>query len=136
MVDFTSSQQQHAGACFTERPETPEKAMKLLNRLPGSRREPHGLEWRVLRRMPSVLLAGTVIPALLALANRWFVSGDSAIAIAKQVQMIDYLAIGIVFFHWTLVLTVSIFCVIIMLMKGPAYVADAYELPDSPEPKD
>ncbi len=110
--------------------------MKLLNRLPGSRREPHGLEWRVLRRMPSVLLAGTVIPALLALANRWFVSGDSAIAIAKQVQMIDYLAIGIVIFHWTLILTVSIFCVIIMLMKGPAYVADAYELPDSPEPKD
>jgi hypothetical protein len=110
--------------------------MKLLNRLPGSRREPHGLEWRVLRRMPSVLLAGTILPALLAFANRWFVSGDSAVEIAKQVQMIDYLAIGIVIFHWTLVLTITIFCVIVTLMKGPAYVADRYDLPDSPEPKD
>lgn len=110
--------------------------MKLLNRLPGSRHEPHGLEWRVLRRMPSVLLAGTVLPALLAFANRWFVSGDSAVEIAKQVQMIDYLAIGIVIFHWTLVLTITIFCVIVTLMKGPAYVADRYDLPDSPEPKD
>jgi hypothetical protein len=30
--------------------------------------------------------------------------------------------------HWTLVLTLAIGCVIVMLMKGPAYVADAYPI--------
>lgn len=110
--------------------------MKLLQKLPGSRREPHGLEWKVLRRMPMVLLAGTVLPALYALAARWFITGDAPFEIARQIQMNDYLAIGIVIFHWTLVLTVTIFCVIVTLMKGPAYVADRYDLPDSPTPKD
>lgn len=110
--------------------------MKLLQQLPGSRREPHGLEWKVLRRMPMVLLAGTVLPALYAFAARWFITGDTPFEVARQIQMNDYLAIGIVIFHWTLVLTVTIFCVIVTLMKGPAYVADRYDLPDSPKPKD
>lgn len=109
--------------------------MKLLKRLPGSRREPPGLEWAVLRKLPMVLLAGTVIPALCALASRILTTGDSALEIAKQVQLIDYLAIGVVIFLWTVVLTVAIFCVIVLLMKGPAYVADAYDLPDSNHPK-
>jgi hypothetical protein len=36
--------------------------------------------------------------------------------------------------HWTLVLTLAIGCAIVMLMKGPAYVADPYELNDSDSP--
>jgi hypothetical protein len=32
------------------------------------------------------------------------------------------------------VLTLAIGCVIVMLMKGPAFVADAYELPHSDKP--
>jgi len=110
--------------------------MKLLRKLPGSRREPPGLEWTVLRKLPMVLLASTVIPALCTLAARLFITGDSAIEIAKQVQLNDYLAIGVVIFMWTVVLTVGIFCIIVLLMKGPAYVADPYELPDSPHPKE
>ena len=31
--------------------------------------------------------------------------------------------------HWSLMLTLAIGCVIVMLMKGPAYVADAYPPP-------
>ena len=42
--------------------------------------------------------------------------------------------VGLVILHWTLVLTVGIGCVIVMLMKGPAYVADPYALPDSERP--
>jgi len=34
--------------------------------------------------------------------------------------------------HWTLVLTLAIGCVIVMLMKGPAYVADAYPMEEPP----
>jgi hypothetical protein len=34
--------------------------------------------------------------------------------------------VGLVILHWSLVLTLSIGCAIVILMKGPAYVADAY----------
>ncbi len=40
--------------------------------------------------------------------------------------------VGIVVLHWTLVLTLAIGCVIVMLMKGPAYVADAYPMEEPP----
>jgi uncharacterized Tic20 family protein len=40
------------------------------------------------------------------------------------------LVIGLVVLHWTLVFTVAIGCVIVWLMKGPAYVADAYPPPE------
>jgi hypothetical protein len=41
--------------------------------------------------------------------------------------------VGLVILHWALVLTLAIGCVIVMLMKGPAYVADAYAM-DEPSP--
>ena len=34
----------------------------------------------------------------------------------------------------TAVFTVTIGCIIVVLMKGPAYVADAYKLDDSEQP--
>ena len=42
--------------------------------------------------------------------------------------------VGVVILHWTLVLTVGIGCVVVMMMKGPAYVADTYPLSDSDLP--
>lgn len=110
--------------------------MKLLQRLPGSRSEPPGLERVILRRIPTILAAGTVLPLLYALAARLFITGDSAIAIAKQIQLNDYLALGLIIFHWSVVITVTLYCIIVMLMKGPAYVADRYDLPDRPNPDD
>jgi hypothetical protein len=38
--------------------------MKWLNKLPGFQRTPYGLELRLLRLMPQILLAGTVFPVL------------------------------------------------------------------------
>ncbi len=110
--------------------------MKLLQRLPGSRKEPHGLEWKVLRKMPIVLLAGTVAAGAYALLARLFINGGSVLETARMVQLNDYFAVGVVIFLWTVVLTVSIFCAIVVVMKGHAYVADRYDLPDSPEPKE
>jgi hypothetical protein len=39
-----------------------------------------------------------------------------------------------VLLHWTLVLTVAIGCVIVIVMKGPAYVADGYPPPGREPP--
>lgn len=109
--------------------------MNWLKKLPGFQKTPYGLEWRLLRLMPSVGLAGTVLPAGVSLAARFLMSGDNAAELARRIQMLDFLMIGLVIFIWTLVLTVSIGCVIVWLMKGPAYVADGYEVSHSDKPK-
>lgn len=109
--------------------------MNWLRKLPGYRRSPAGLEWRLLRLLPSVWLAGTALPALMALAARWLISADNAAALARHIQLFDYMMIGLVIFIWTLVLTVAIGCIIVWLMKGPAYVADGFEVSHSDAPR-
>jgi len=37
--------------------------------------------------------------------------------------------LGFIFSYWFFVGTITFGCVIVMIMKGPAYVADPYELP-------
>lgn len=110
--------------------------MSLLKRLPGSRREPHGIEWQILRRTPKLLLLGTLIPLILTLLHRWLATGPDPVELAKQIELADFLAVAVVILHWTVMLTVGIFCAIVTLMKGPAYVADRYDLPDRSEPVD
>jgi hypothetical protein len=42
----------------------------------------------------------------------------------------------VVVFHWTAVFTIAIGCVVVMLMKGPGYVADdPMELSHSDQPR-
>lgn len=106
---------------------------RFFRKLPGSRRAPAGLEWRILRRLPLVLLVGTLLPGLVALGAHWAGHAGPAEAPAKQVQTLDAILIGVVVFHWTAVLTVAIGCFVVMVMKGPGYVADAYPLPESEE---
>lgn len=109
--------------------------MNWLNKLPGYRRTPYGFELRVLRMMPNTLLAGTLLPAMAAwVARGWFNQGSLA-EIERLVQTFDFVMIGVVVFVWTAVLTIAIACVIVWLMKGPAYVADGYEVSHSEHPK-
>ena len=109
--------------------------MNWLQKLPGYRRTPYGKEWRVLRMMPNVCLAGTLLPGLMAWFSRWWMTGDSTAELARRIQLFDYMMLGLVIFIWTLALTVSIGCVIVWLMKGPAYVADGYDVSHSDHPK-
>lgn len=109
--------------------------MNWLRKLPGYQRTPYGFEWRLLRLMPTVCLAGTVLPALMSVAARFFITQGSATEQARNIQIFDYSMIGLVIFIWTLVLVVIIGCVIVWLMKGPAYVADGFEVSHSDEPK-
>lgn len=44
-------------------------------------------------------------------------------------QQIIYQCLGVIFSIWFFVGTVAIGCIVVMIMKGPAYVADPYELP-------
>ncbi len=109
--------------------------MNWLRKLPGYRRTPPGLEWRILRLIPTIWLAGTVLPALAAFSARWWVVADTPAELARNIQMFDYMMIGLAIFIWTLVLTVTIGCLIVWLMKGPAYVADGFEVSHSDRPR-
>ena len=109
--------------------------MKILNKLPNSRREAPGLEWVVLKKLPLALLAGTLIPLAICAANRLFPRQGDVVQIAKQAKLVDIFSIATVVTVWTAVLTVAIACCVVVMMKGPAYVADAYKLVDSDRPK-
>lgn len=109
--------------------------MDWLKKLPGFQRTPYGFEWRLLRLMPTVCVAGTLLPALMAVAARFLITAGTAAELARHIQLFYFVMIGLVIFIWTLVLTVTIGCVIVWLMKGPAYVADGFEVSHSDVPK-
>jgi hypothetical protein len=108
--------------------------MDYLRKLPDSRRSPPGLERVILRKLPGALLAGTLIP-LFCYAIAWLypqAAGDSTVE--KYLTTVGIAAIAAVITAWTAVFTVAIGCVVVVLMKGPAYVADRYNLIDADEP--
>ena len=109
--------------------------MSWLRKLPGFHRAAPGLEWKLWRKLPAILAAGTALPLLGMLAVRLWATEPMTAATERLVTLADYFAIALIILHWTLVLTVAIGCVIVMLMKGPAYVADGYEVSHSDRPR-
>lgn len=105
--------------------------MYPFKRLPGSQRAPSGLEWSVLKKIPLVLSLGTLLFAfsLLLLQSGW-IDLDT-----KELLKAQYAAIGMLLFHWMSTITLALLCIIVVVMKGHAYVMDAYALPDSERPK-
>jgi len=108
---------------------------KRWRRLPGSRTEPAGLERKVLARLPMIALVGTAGCVSISLLARLFWWGDASVDTARALQMIDIWVLAAVVLHWTVVFTVAIGAFIVFVMKGPAYVADRYELPDEDAPR-
>jgi hypothetical protein len=76
-----------------------------------------------------------VVPLAVSVANRFFTPDVGAAQLAKHVELVDILCIATAVTVWTAVFTVAIACVVVVLMKGPAYVADAYELTDAERPR-
>ncbi|MDR3369717.1 hypothetical protein [Rhodoferax sp.] len=110
--------------------------MKWLNKLPGFQRTPYGFELRLLRLMPQILLAGAVLPALSSWMARLAFTEGSASEIEHRIEIFDFIMLGVATFIWATGLTVGIGCIIVWLMKGPAYVADGYEVSHSDKPKE
>lgn len=109
------------------------RVMDLFKRL-HDRREPPGLEVTILRQLPKALLAGTLLPLALSLLVR-LLPAPAGIDLAKRIMTVDIFAIAAAITLWTVVLTVAIGCVVVFVLKGPAYVADAYPIDDSPHPR-
>ena len=108
--------------------------MKRFNRLPGFERAPAGLECALIRRLPLIALAGTVFPMLCLLAVRLGAAWANNAAAAKLAMTFEIALASVAILYWTIVFTVVLGCLIVMIAKGPAYVADAYALPDADAP--
>jgi hypothetical protein len=109
--------------------------MSWLNKLPNSVPSASGLEWTLWRKLPLIFVVGTAVPLALAVALHMLTEQTSAVQ-SRWLQTMDYVVAGVVIFHWTAVFTIAIGCVVVMLMKGPGYVADdPFEVSHSDKPR-
>lgn len=110
--------------------------MDPFKKLPGYRKAPAGRERKILRLVPKVLLVGTVLILLPSVIARIWTMDDAPWLINKFITTIDIYTFGLLAVLWTALLTVGVGAFTVMVMKGPAYVADAYPLPDADKPND
>jgi hypothetical protein len=105
--------------------------MGWLDRVPGRLRAPAGLEWALWQRLPAILAWGSALPVAV-LSFLWF-SAPSAPTPAQERDLLlgVYRLLGLVGVHWSLVLATAIGCGVVIVMKGPAYSADSYPLPET-----
>jgi len=100
---------------------------KWLRKLPGYQTYAPGLERKVLLRLPQFTVMGGLAIALPSMLARLLLS-------PKAERIIDILVIATEIFFLGMVMTLAIAAIIVMLSKGPAYVADAYPLIESDRP--
>ncbi len=108
--------------------------MNWLQKLPGSIRSASGLEWTLWRKLPAIALIGSAVPVLV-LGAYHLVADVSSPAQERALQLVDYAVLGVLAVHWTAILTVGIGCIIVMIMKGPGYVADGLAVSHSDHPR-
>lgn len=106
--------------------------MKLFRKLHG-RQTPHGLEITILRRLPRIAVVGSLLPVALSMLVR-LVPTEPGIDRAKHIKSVDIFAISAEITFLTAILTVAIGCFVVYVMKGPAYVADAYPVEHADRP--
>lgn len=107
--------------------------MNWLTKIHG-RKTPPGLEVQILRKLPRITLAGTLtILALPVIVRFW--PAQPGVDAAKHIKSVDIFAIATEITLITAVFTVAIGCVVVHIMKGPAYVADAMPVSHADRPK-
>lgn len=107
--------------------------MNVFRKLHG-RVAPPGIELRLLKSMPVAAIASLILPLLLAWGARLYATHASIDNATKFVKSVDIFAWSLMATLLTAVFTVSIGCIVVWVMKGPAYVADAYPVAHSNRP--
>jgi hypothetical protein len=96
-------------------------------------RSPPGLERVIWRRLPVALLASLGIPAGLSIIARLLPPQGNAYEAAKTITTVDIFAFATALTAVVAIITVAIGCVVVMIMKGPGYVADGYDRLNNPD---
>ena len=98
--------------------------LDFFKKLPNGIEYPVGIEWPIFKKIPLIFIIGTVL--ILSPAASIYI--NNSVITAAQYKTI-YVCLGAMFSYWFFVGVLAIGCFLIMIMKGPGYVADAYELP-------
>lgn len=98
--------------------------MTYFNKLPGFIKSPSGFEWALFKKIPLIFGVGTLVPCAVMLTL--YLTNET---LNPEQQKIIYQCLGVIFSYWFFVGATAIGCIVVMIMKGPAYVADPYELP-------
>ena len=99
-----------------------------------TRRSPPGLERVIWRRLPLAFAASVLVPIGLAVGTRLFPPDGPEFLVARTTTTVDIFAFATGLTAVTAVVTVAIGCIVVMIMKGPAYVADGYALDAADKP--
>lgn len=102
--------------------------MDWFHKLPGFARGAPGLEWKLWKKLPYIAVTGIVVPLLWWAAIAYSLPDQPTAAELRSYEIQTYLVIGAVTLHISLTLTVFFGAIIVMVMKGPAYVADGYDM--------
>ena len=94
---------------------------------------PPGLEYRILKMLPRVTLIGALIPVAMSVLVR-IMRPEPGVDVAKHIKTVDIFAIATEITWLTAMFTIAIGAVVVHIMKGPAYVADSYEVSHSDRP--
>lgn len=98
--------------------------MSYFNKLPGFIKSPSGFEWVLFKKLPRIFTLTTAVPILPML----YLLFNNETLNSQQLQTI-YQCLGLLFSICFFIGAIAIGCVVVMIMKGPAYVADPYEMP-------
>lgn len=97
---------------------------RYFRKLPGYQRTQSGHEWSLFKKIPRIFFGGLLILTIVFLYLYLFCDAAN-----PRTGQLMYLCLGLLFSHCFFVGTITIGCIVVMIMKGPAYVADPYELP-------
>lgn len=106
----------------------------LFRKLKYYPKSPAGLERKILRHIPQVFIFGLLGLGLPSLLARIFPISGGVSEVQYWIGMIDIYVISLIVFYCAAIFTIGCGALIVMIMKGPAYVADAYPLIDFDKP--
>jgi len=99
-----------------------------------NRRTPPGAEVKILKALPRVTLVGTLLILAVPILTR-LLRSDAELDAAKHIKSADIFAIAAEVSLLSLAVTVAIGCVVVYIMKGPAYGADSLPVEHSDHPR-
>jgi hypothetical protein len=99
-----------------------------------NRRTPPGAEVRILKALPRITFVGTLLALAFPVLTRLFIN-DARVDASKHIKSADIFAIAAEVSLLIAVVTVAIGCVVVYIMKGPAYGADSLPVEHSDRPR-
>jgi len=103
---------------------------------PNPKREPPGLEWWLFKRLPKIALLGLSLFGLAWLAIRFWPWSGREDQVQSAAGQAEFALLGGFIFFITMLFTVLIGCIIVLVMKGPAYTSsDSFRVEDAESPR-